>query len=116
MFTRFMKWLSIGGLFVGALLGSSAGYRIILELVVCVAALMVVAQAFRMGKYFWGIAFAAIAVLFNPAVPVTLSHMVFLLLDLVCIGAFLVSLTALRWPRTLPVPSITGRSIGTESL
>ena len=116
MVTKFMKWFSIGGLFVGAMLGSSAGYRIVLELVVCVAALMVVAQAFRMGKYFWGIAFVAIAVFFNPAVPVTLSHMVFLSLDLASIGAFLVSLTALRWPRTLTVPSITGRSIGTESL
>lgn len=116
MFTKFMKWLSIMALLIGTLLGSSAGYRIILQLVVCVAALMVVAQAFRMGKYFWGIAFAAIAVLFNPAVPVTLSQMVFLLLDLVCTGAFLGSLTALRWPRTLSAPSITGRSIGIESL
>jgi hypothetical protein len=66
---------------------------------------MVVAQAFRIGKYFWGIAIAAIAVLFNPAVPVALSPKAFLLLDLVCIGAFPVSLTALQWPRTLPVPS-----------
>jgi len=116
MFTRFMKCLSIMALLIGALLGSSTSYRTILELVVCMAALMVVAQAFRMGKYFWGIAFVGIARLFNPAVPVTLSRMVFLLFDLVCIGAFFVSLTALWWPRTLTAPSITGRSIGTESL
>ncbi len=116
MFTRFMKWLSIMALLIGAVLGSSASYRIILELVVCVAALVVAAQAVRMGKYFWGTGFAVIAGLFNPAVPVTLSYMVFLMSDLVCIGAFFVSLTALRWPRILPVPSITGRSIGTESL
>lgn len=116
MFTKFMKWLSMMALLVGALLGSSAGYRIILELVVCVAALMVVAQAFRIRKYFWGVAFAAIAVLFNPAVPVALSKKAFLLLDMACIGAFLVSLAALQWPRTLSAPSITGRSIGTESL
>jgi len=116
MSTKFMKWLSIGGLFVGALLGSSADYRTVLEMVVCVAAVMVLAQAFRIGKYFWGLGFVAIAVLFNPVVPVALSHRVFLLLDLACSGAFLASLTALRWPRTLPVPSITGRLIGTESL
>jgi hypothetical protein len=116
MFTKFMKYLSITALFVGALLGSSAGYRVILELLVCVSALMVVAQAVRIGKYFWGIAFAAIALLFNPAVPVALSQKVYLLSDLVCIGAFLGSLTALRWPRALPVPAITGRSIGRESL
>jgi len=108
MLTKLMKYLSIMALFVGALMGSSAGYRIILELVVCVAALIVVAQAFRIGKYFWGIAFAAIAVLFNPAVPVTLSQKAFLLSDLVCISVFIVSLTALRWPQTRSAPSITG--------
>lgn len=116
MFTKFMKWLSIMALFVGALLNSSAGYRIGLEMVVCVAALVVVAQAFRIGKYFWGIGFAAIAVLFNPAVPVALSHKAYLLLDLVCIGVFLVSLAVLQWTPTLSIPSITDRTPGSESL
>jgi len=116
MFTKLMKWFATVALFGGALLGSRADYQIILELIVCVAALMVLAQAFRLGKYFWGIGFAAIAVLFNPALPVALSHQVFLLLDLVCTGAFLVSLTTLRWERAVPAPSITGHSLGTEAL
>ena len=79
-------------------------------------ALVVVVQAFRIGKYFWGIGFAAIAVLFNPAVPIALSHKAFLLLDLACMGAFLVSLAVLQWEPTLSVPSITGRTPGSESL
>jgi len=49
--TSFMKWLSIVVLLVGLLMRSSTSYRIVLELVVCVAALVVAAQAFRTGKY-----------------------------------------------------------------
>ena len=116
MFTKFMKYLAITALFVGALLGSSAGYRIILELLVCVSALMVVAQAFRTHKYFWAIGFVATAVLFNPIVPVALSHKAFLLLDVVCIGTFLVSLAVLRWEPMLSIPSITDRTPGSKSL
>jgi len=116
MFTKIMKWFSVTALVLGLFLGSSAGFRIMLEFVVCVAALVVGAQAFRMGKYFWGIGFAAIAVLFNPVVPVALSHKPFLLLDLVCIGAFLVSLAVLQWELTLSIPSITDRTPGSTSL
>ena len=116
MFTKLMKWLSIMALFLGAFLNSSESFRIGLEMVVCVAALVVATQAFRIGKYFWGIGFTAIAVLFNPAVPIVPSHKAFLLLDVVCIGAFLVSLAALQWHPILSVPSITDRTPGSESL
>ena len=114
MFTKLIKWLSISALLLGGFLSSSATYRIGLEMVVCVAALVVVVQAFRIGGYFWGIGFAAIAVLFNPAVPIALSHKAFLLLDLACIGAFLVSLAALQWEPTLSIPSISSRTPGSE--
>ena len=116
MFTKLTKWLSIMALLVGAFLTSSAIYRIGLEMVVCVAALVVVVQAVRIGRYFWGIGFAAIAVLLNPAVPIALSHKAFLWLDWVCTGAFLVSLAALQWQPVLSIPSITGRTPGSESL
>jgi hypothetical protein len=116
MFTKIMKWLSIMALLLGALLSSSASYRIALELVVCVAAAVVAAQAFRTGKYFWGIGFVAIAVLFNPAVPIAFSHGGFLVLDLVCIAGFLASLAVLQWKPILSVPSITDRTPGSESL
>jgi hypothetical protein len=111
-----MKWLSIMALLLGALLSSSASYRIALELVVCVAAVVVAAQAFRTGKYFWGIGFITIAVLFNPAVPIAISHARFLVLDLVCLGVFLTSLAAVQWNPLLSVPSITDRTPGSESL
>jgi len=63
MFTKLMKWLSIMALLLGAFLTSSASFRVGLEMLVCVAALVVATQAFRIGKYFWGIGFGAIAVL-----------------------------------------------------
>ena len=116
MFTKLMKWLSIMALLLGAFLTSSASFRVALEMVVGVAALVVATQAFRIGKFFWGLGFAAIAVLFNPVVPIALPHNAFLLLDLLCIGAFLASLAALQWHPILSIPSITGRTPGSQSL
>src|SRR2546426_5382386 len=40
-------------LLLGLLLRSSAGYQVVLQFVVCVSALVVVAQAGRAGKYLW---------------------------------------------------------------
>jgi hypothetical protein len=105
MVTRFMKWLSIVVLLVGPLMSSSATYRIVLELVVCLAALVVVAQAFRMGKYVWGVGFVSIAVVFNPAVPFGFSGAAYLWLSLACVAAFASSLAVLR---TEPLLSIQG--------
>jgi uncharacterized membrane protein YccC len=111
-----MKWFSILALLLGLLLSSSAGYRIALEMAVCVAAFVVVVQAVRLRKYMWGMGFIALAVLFNPVAPFPLSHRLFLGLEWFSIGAFLVSLAALKARPLLSIPSITGRTPGNESL
>jgi len=116
MFTKLMKWFSITALALGLFWGSSAAFRIIEELVVFVAALVVTAQAFRTGKHFWWVAFVALAVLFNPVAPVTFSHRIFLGLDCVSIAIFLASLLFLRWQPIFSMPSITDRTPGSESL
>lgn len=116
MFIKITKWLSILALLLGLLFSSSAGYRIALEMEVCVAAIVVVMQAIRTGKYVWALGFLALAVLFNPAVPVPLSHRLFLGLEWFSILAFLVSLAALKARPLLSIPSITGRTPGSESL
>lgn len=105
MVTRFMTCLSIVALLLGLLMRSSASYRIVLELAVCVAALAVVAQAFRTGKYLWSAGFVSIAVLFNPIAPFTLSGGMFLWLDLACVATFALSLAVLK---TKPLLSIGG--------
>jgi len=116
MLTNLMKCVSILALLLGVFLTSSASFRVGLEMVVCVAGLVVAAQAFRIGKYVWGISFTIIAMFFNPVVPIVLPRNAFLPLDLVCIGAFLTSLTALQWRPIPSIPSITGRTPGSESL
>ncbi len=105
MVTRFLKWLSIVALLAGLMMQSSVSYRILLEMVVCVAALAVVAQAFRSGKYLWGAGFISIAVLFNPVAPFTLSGRMSLWLDLACVATFALSLTAVK---TMPLLSVAG--------
>jgi len=116
MFTKIMKWLSIAALLLAALLRPSGGYQVLLQFVVCVTALMVVTQAIRTHKYFLVPAFVAIAVLFNPVVPVLLSRKTLLWLDWVCLMTFLVSLAALRWQPALTIPSITSQLRRSKSL
>ncbi len=116
MFTRILKCLTLAALLLGLVLSSSASYRIVLEMAVCVASLVVVWQAIRLRKYMWGMGFLVISVLFNPAVPIPLSHRLYLGLEWFSIGAFLVSLAVLKNMPLLSMPSITGRTPGSESL
>jgi len=87
-----------------------------LEILICVSALMVVGQAWRAGNYLWAAGFVVIAALFNPAVPVEISRNAFLWLDALCIVTFLVSLAVLKRHPRLSMPSITNRTPGSESL
>lgn len=116
MLTKSMKCVSIAVLLLAVLRLPTASYQVLLEIVVCVPALLVVTQSVRAGKYFWAAGFVAIAVLFNPAVPVALSRKTFLWRDLVCLMTFLVSLAALKMQPALSVPSVTNRTQGSESL
>jgi len=116
MFTKIMKWVSIVVLLLAALRFAAPTYQALVEIVVCVSALLVVLQAWRAHKYVWSAGFLAIAVLFNPIVLVAFSRKIFLWLDWVCLAAFLVSLAALKRQPTLAMPSITDRTPGSESL
>jgi len=116
MLTRFMKWLSIVTLLLGLTMRSSASFRIVLGMVVCVAALTVLAQAFRYGNYLWAAGFLLIAVLFNPVAPFTLSGSMFLLLDLACVATFALSLAALKTKPLLSVQGIIHPHRRSESL
>ena len=120
MFTSVMKCVSIVVLVLGFFwnlpVGSpnwsvtNGGYMELFNLLVCLSALLVVIQGFRERKYFWAAGFVAIAALFNPVVPVTLSGKMFLGLDSVCMVTFLVLLAL---SRRQPIPAIP--SIGREA-
>ena len=116
MFTIMMKWFSVLSLLLALFWRSSASFQLFLELMICVAALLVVGQAIRTGKYLWAAGFLVITVLFNPVAPVKLPGQFYFLLDLSCLLAFLASVIAVRTRPVLSIPSIVGRSPGRESL
>jgi hypothetical protein len=111
MLAKAMKSVSIVGLFFSFLWSffgrepvwsvQVGGYLELVMLAVWATALMVVAQTILAHKYFWAVGFVAIAVLFNPFAPLTISRSTFLILDTVCILAFVLSIAVLRteWKR-----------------
>ena len=116
MFTRLMKVVCVGALMLMAFWQTPAGAEIVLDILICVGAMTVATQAAARPKYIWTAGFLVIAVLFNPVVPVVLSRNTFLILDLACLLAFLISLEAPKSQRIQSVPSITNRTPGSESL
>jgi len=121
MLTKIMKWITMAALLTTAVLWRSAANsqfpQFLLGCIVFFGAGVVVMQAVRADKYAWAGGFAAIALVFNPLVPV-------LPFDggwgrwlvLASIVPFAASLAALRTQPLLSIASITGRNPGGESL
>ena len=109
MVTKIMKWVSIAALLLGVLWRSSPSYELLLQFVVCAGAILVVLQAAGADKYLWAAGFSAIALLYNPIVPVTLSRNLFLWLNLLSLATFAVSLTVLKTKPMLSRLSLTSR-------
>jgi hypothetical protein len=118
MHARVMKWFTIATLLVTVLFWRFArDFRLELDLVVCVAAGIVMAQAYRAKRYSWVAGFLTIALVFNPIVPlfrpagdIGLSIVVFAMVP------FVMSLVALRARPIMSIPSITDRNPGSRSL
>jgi hypothetical protein len=115
MFTKFMKWISVAGLFLGVFWGSE-NYRLVLELVVCVSAIMIFLQALKARRYSWVIVFTAIALLFNPVHPIVFSSATFHWVESISAAVFFVSLAALRSKKRLSLQSITNPVRSTQAL
>ncbi len=104
-------------LFAAASWNSAPNYQFALNLVVCLAAVVVSVQAVQATKYLWAVGFIAIAFLFNPAAPaIRLAGTLSFLFVLISMAAFAASLAVLRTQRLLSIPSITDRSPGSRSL
>ncbi len=118
MFATIMKSVSIAALLLAATSWRSApNYQLLLDFVVCMGAIVVVMQAVRARRYLWTAAFVAIAVLFNPVVPVPRpTGDLFFLMIFICLAAFAISLAAWKTQPLLSIPSITGRTPGSQSL
>jgi len=118
MRTRIVKWLCIVVLFVAFVLWQwIANYELPFRTVVCSGAAVVALQALHLKKHRWTICFLAIALLFNPAIPVLrLTNNLGLVAIVLAAAAFGVSLTTLKSLPLLSMPSITDRNPGSESL
>ena len=116
MFTKVMKVVCVAALMLMAFWQAPASAEVVLDILICVGAVTVATQAIAQPKYIWTTGFVLIAVLFNPIMPVGLSRDIFFVLDLACLGAFLISLEALKSQRTLSIRSITNRRPRSESL
>lgn len=116
MITKIIKMVAIAALLMAALPQSVAAYQLALDSMICVCSLVVLREAAQAGKYIWLPGFGAIAILFNPVVPMALSRKQFLWVDLASILMFLTSLAVLHARPLLFVPSITNRTPGSESL
>jgi hypothetical protein len=118
MYTKVMKLLSIIALLLALVFwNSAASYQLELNLVVSVAAAVVLIQAVQARKYRWAAAFLAIALLFNPVVRgFRLEGAIGLSLVVLAVAPFAISLVVLRPDRLMSIPSITDRNPGSQSL
>ncbi len=117
MFTNIMKSVAIAALLLALLWRPSAGYELVLQVVISISAAMVMLQAAFSGRFAAAGTFLAMAVLFNPVVPVTFSDSTARWVNFGCVMMFALSLVLVSAgkPR-LSIPSITDRTPGSESL
>lgn len=114
---RIVKWLCVAVLFMALCLWQwIADFEFALRIVVCSGAAVVGLQGFQLARYRWMWCFLAIALLFNPALPIPLSGLPGLIAIGISAAAFAVSLNTLKLQPLLSIPSITDRNPGSESL
>ena len=111
-----MKWFAVAMLLMGGVGLCDSSFQIVLKIVVCIAALMVFAQAFTDKRWIWGVFFLALAIAYNPVSPVLFSKRIFLWLDLMGMMTFLISLVALKQRRRLSLVSITNHRVSPDML
>ena len=112
--TKTMKWVSITMLLLAVF--QLASHQTLLSIVVCASGLLIVAQAVRSRKYPWAVGFLAIAVLFNPVVPIARSGRDVLWLNGIGLAAFLTAAVALKAGPARTALSITSHLPRRESL
>ena len=97
MLMKLMKWGSVAGLLVAATSWHGGGnYRLLLDWVVSVGAIVVVRQAVRAKQYVWAFGFVGMAVLLNPIVPLfTPAGNLMLLLFLIGLSPIVIAFAAL---------------------
>ena len=100
MVTNIIKWVSLPVLLIASMFSRSAGsYELVVDVVVCLGAIIFVQAAVRLEQYSWAAGFVAIALVFSPLLLVV---KIFLLMGFTCIVTFVALLAAFR---TQPLPA-----------
>ena len=107
LLAKTMKWGSVVGLLLAAMSWHAGpNYRLLLDLVVSVGAIVVVKQAVRAKQYLWACGFVGMALLLNPIVPVfTPAGNLMLLLFLVGLSPIVITFAALVDARLRSIPT-----------
>src|SRR3954470_18633570 len=101
MATKIIKWISLPTLlFIAMFSRSAAGYELLLDILVCLGAVIFVQRAVRLKEYFWAAGFVVVAVVFSPFLLVI---KIFLLMAVIFIPTFVTLLAAFR---TEPAPAL----------
>jgi hypothetical protein len=96
MHIKLMKWLAAATLLLAGLALPHSVFQLVLEIVVCIAALLVFSQTLKGNNLIWAAGLLAIAIIYNPVVPIRFSSRVTLWLDWLGMMTFFVALVALK--------------------
>jgi hypothetical protein len=100
MATKIIKWVSLPALLIASMFSrSAASYGLLVDLVICLGAIIFVQRAVRSKEYDWAAGFVAIAIVFSPLLLV---FKIALLMGFTCIAMFVSLLVAFR---TQPLPA-----------
>lgn len=70
MLTKTIKWGFVAGLLLASMSWrSGTNYQFLLDLAICMSAMVMVQQAVRGGEYLWATALAGMVLFLNPVVP-----------------------------------------------
>lgn len=108
MYMKIMSGIAALTLAPAIFLAASAGYRTVLQFVVCWGAGLLVMQAVRARQFVWASAFTALAIAFNPVAPILYSNMSHRLLAATALGLFVASAFVIKMTSARSAPSIVG--------
>ena len=116
MYSKIVRITCLAALGLMAAFRFDGGVRLLTLFVVCGAAAFVMMEAIRSRKRLWAIAFALIAVYFNPIFPVDFSRVAELTIVLTCMVVFAASLRYLKPAPRMSLATITDLPARGESL
>jgi len=100
MVTRIIKLVSIPVLLIASIFARyAAGYEFLVNLAICLGAVVLVQRAVQLKRYYWAAGFVLVAAVFSP---LSLVVKIFLLMGLTCTATFVTLFAAFR---THPSPA-----------